>query len=467
MYDDMIDARVFHPNVRLLFEDVELATTEVSEVEHECAAPSASAGSHSIWMATYLPAGKLTIKTAGSSYQVAGGPTDDTVVSLYHVDGDAAYIDFDMLDSVACGSGGTGAGKVKANIVEGTYLVQISLESGATALDGSTVAVLAKFTSALKLAVDEPQGARQLFFPKLYSFALSQHATVSLKEPVDPQFDPAVPLQKSVWFKFNLATSNLFYIAGAYGEGNVSVFRREADGSLVAMERTDMIITYNLISHHLTPGSYLVRLSQPTVQVSISLLRAHYWYFGASIMLSTVFLTPPNPDFGIDEDTPDATATLEGWTIKNGSGDDTLVCVAEDCGFQFHSSGPDEATALVGKSKLSSVKFRRGEMILIQHASASTGTGYLNLVIEFSDAAGKKMRVERQLFENDSGALVPIPQAIFPTKAKVTIQHRSTTPGDTFTLYSLMILPYRLGTPLPRGSQAAAPMPLPLPPAAR
>lgn len=461
--DNFIDAWVFYPNIRLAINDIEAATAEIGEPLHSCGAGGPVAGGYSVWFATNLPDGELILKTAGSAYVTAGGTTGDTIITLHRLTGDGSIVDFTKLQEVACGSGDTGAGKIRQVITEGTYLVQVSLESAETVTDGD-VALLAKFKPLTQIDSDSITEARELRFPKTYSLALAKNATAALNEPVDIMYPSNTPVRNSVWFRFSLTqTMGLVVQATLFGGyESISIFKVEANGSLTSIPVCFCSGFVPLTQ--LEPGNYYLRLATPVQQYEIHEL-VDYSYYYAFIMLATVSLTPTNYELGIDEDTPTAAASLDGWTVKNAGVGDELTCIVDRCGYQITSSGADESTVLMSKVKLSTVNIRKGEMVQMGIFGDYTGEGHVRLTVDLIDAAGSRVRFSRDYYLNGGSmySLEAVPRNIVPVKARVKIENLSDTPGDSVFIDTVAIIPIRLGTPLPRG---AAPQPLPLPPAA-
>lgn len=454
--NNFIDAWVFYPNIRLSVNTIEAATVEVGEPMHTCGAGGPVAGSNSVWFTTYLPSGELTLQTAGSAYVTAGsGTLNDTIISLYKLMGNGSVVDFTTLDQIACGSGGTGAGKIKQVLDEGTYVVQVSMEAVETVVDGD-VALLAKFASQNTIDSDSIAAARTLTFPKSYSLALAQYARVELNEPIDLLHPANTQVQNSVWFKFSLTqTMGLVIQASIFGgTQSVSLFKAETDGSLTSLPvEYEPSLFLPLIE--LTPGNYYLRLAAVVQQYEIEELDQFYNYY-TSIMLATMAMTPMNFELGTNEGTPGAAASLEGWTVKNAGAGDELMCVTNICGYQITSSGSDESTVLMSKAKLSNMIIRKGEMMQMGLYADYSGEGHVRITVDLIDAAGAVVQVKREFYLGGGSyttTLEAVPGKITPVKAVVRIENLSDTPGDSVFIDKVLVVPLRLGPPLPRDGQ--------------
>ena len=454
--NDFLNAWVFYPNVRLSVSGIETATVEAGEPAHTCGAGGPVAGSNSVWFATYLPDGELTLKTEGTAYVTAGsGTLDDSIISLYRLKGNESVVDFSFLEQVDCGSGGSGPGQIKQTIIEGTYLVQLSMEAAET-VTGGTAALLAKFVPMNSIASDSIATARALTFPKSYSLAMAQFATVDLNEPVDLLYPANTQVQNSVWFKFSLTRTMGLMIQGGLlgGIQSVSIFKAEPDGSLTSIPYNYSTSLFVALAQF-APGNYYLRLAGIVEQLAIQELDQYNNFF-ASILLATVSLTPTNFELGTNEGTPGAAASLEGWTVKNAGAGDTSMCVANVCGYQITSSGTDESTVLMSKMKLSSVYVRKGEMMQMGIYGDHSGEGRVRITVDLIDAAGTVVRISREFYLGSDDYTVSfeaVPGKINPVKSTVKIENLSDTPGDSIFIDKVIVVPIRLGPPLPRSDQ--------------
>lgn len=452
MNDSMVNAFTLYPNVSLVVGDVETATVDIGEPMHSCALPAATTGSHSVWFAAYLPKGLLTLKTAGTSYVTAGDPSDDTVMSIYRLT-DKFNPDFTKLQALTCANGGTGAAKI-ANFVtnEAIYLIQVSMESG-TALAGSTLSLRATFKPASPVQGDKPSNARPLTFPATYLVNSLSSATVDFNEPVDPMV-PAEMVGNSIWYKFQLAAPQRVLLGSLLGP--VSIFRVKANGTLVPVEYSfselDSIALLNA-------GNYVVRVFMPAVQMPLPAL-------GALIpmpFIAVPALSPVNVTFGTDEYTPEAAGSLAGWKLKNATptgepNADELVCgfIAEKCGVQLTSQGAGEATKLVGKTSLSSIKLKKGELLLLAATGVATDTtSQVRVKLILRDASGARVVITKDLVPGVFGIVldqvVAMPRKFAPVSAKVIVTNLSQTEGNVAIIDELLLITARLLDPA-RGS---------------
>lgn len=446
--DNMIDALTLYPNVSLVIEGIDTATTEVDEVAHTCAAPTATAGTHSVWFAAYLPKGLLTLQTAGTSFVTAGDPSDDTVMSIYRLT-DKFNPDFTKLEALACDNGGTGAAMIKKFPTnEAIYLIQVSMESG-PALAGSTLSFKAKFKPATRVAGDKPSTARNLTFPATYLVNSLSSATVDLNEPIDPLV-PAEMVGNSIWYKFQLAAPQRVLLGSLLGP--VSIFRVLGNGTLEPIDYTFVDMDDLAL---LDAGNYLVRVFMPALQMPLPTL-------GALIpmpFIAVPVLSPTNVTFGTDEGTVDAAASLDGWTLKKAtpSGEpnaDELVCgfIADKCGVQFTSQGTGEATKLVGKTSLSSVKLKKGELLLLAATGMATDTAtQVRVKLILRDATGARVVITKDLVPGVFGILldqvVAMPRKFAPVSAKVVVTNLSQTEGNVAIIDELLLVTARVLDP--------------------
>src|SRR5690606_11438353 len=80
--DTAATAHPFSPDAQITVTGAESATIEGSEPNHTCLTP-ASAGGYSVWFRTTLQPGILALSTVETTYGTAGGPSTDSVISVY------------------------------------------------------------------------------------------------------------------------------------------------------------------------------------------------------------------------------------------------------------------------------------------------------------------------------------------------------------------------------------------------
>lgn len=448
MNDNMLNAFTLYPNVSLVVGGVETATVETGEPMHSCALPAATTGSHSVWFAAYLPKGLLTLKTAGTSFITAGDPSDDTVMSIYRLT-DKFNPDFTKLQALTCANGGTGAAKIRNFVTnEAIYLIQVSMENG-TALAGSTLSLRATFTPASPAAGDRPSNARALTFPATYLVNSLSSATVDFNEPVDPMFPPEM-VGKSIWYKFQLAAPQRVLLGSLLGP--VSIFRVKANGTLKPVNYSFSDIDDLAL---LGAGNYLVRVTMPALQMPLPTL-------GALIpmpFIAVPALSPVNVTFGTDEFTAEAAGSLEGWKLRNATptgeaNADELVCgfITDKCGVQLTSQGAGEATRLIGKARLSSIKLKKGELILMAATGMTTDTAtQVRVKLILRDATGARVVITKDLVPGVFGIVldqvVAMPRKFAPVSAKVVITNLSQTEGNFAIIDELLLVTARLLDP--------------------
>jgi hypothetical protein len=446
--DNMVDAFTLYPDVSLIVEGIDTATVEIDEVAHACALPAATAGSHSVWFAAYLPKGLLTLKTEGTAYVTAGDPSNDTVMSVYRLT-DKFAPDFTKLEALTCANGGTGAAQInELPTNDAIYLIQVSMESG-TALAGSTLSLKAKFKPASPVAGDKPSNARPLTFPATYLVNSLSSATVDFNEPIDPMV-PAEMVGNSIWYKFQLAAPQRVLLGSLLGP--VSIFRVLGNGTLEPIDYTFIDIDDLAL---LEAGNYLVRVFMPAIQMPLLAL-------GALIpmpFIAVPVLSPTNVTFGTDEGTVDAVASLDGWKLKSAtpSGEpnaDELVCgfIADKCGVQFTSQGAGEATKLVGKTSLSSIKLKKGELLLLAATGMSTDTStQVRVKLILRDATGARVIITKDLVPGTFGILldqvVAMPRKFTPVSAKIVVTNLSQTEGNVAIIDELLVVTARVLDP--------------------
>jgi hypothetical protein len=446
--DQLLQAYTIYPDVSLTVLGVHTATLQTGEVAHACAKPAPTAGKHSIWFATYLPAGKLTVKTNGTAYVTSGGVSDDTVVSVYRLTGNQSTINFTTLAPVGCGRGGTGAGSVKGLAVrEGTYLIQVSMESG-TALGGSTVSLRALFDATEAVPGEVPETARSLTFPANKVVSSISFAKAELDEPIDAFLPPGTTISRSIWYKFELE-SRMRLLAGL--TGYMSLFRVNANGELIPVKFSASISDGN----GLRPGRYFLRVAMPAEQLPIGQLDDQLFVAQMSVV---PVLSPVNIGFGVKEGSAGASASLEGWTLKGATpagqpNADGLICgfTANKCGLQLISQGPGEATRVIGTITLKNVRLKRYELMLLGAAGLSTGDGRVRIKAIMWDASGARLVLQRVMYPSTTGLALngfeTLPHAFTPVRVKLIITNLSQHAGDKAILDEVALVAYRLGDP--------------------
>jgi hypothetical protein len=448
MIDSMLSAYTLYPNVSLAVQGVEAATVDIGEPMHSCALPAATTGAHSVWFAAYLPKGLLTLKTAGTSFVTAGDPSDDTVMSIYRLT-DKFNPDFTKLQALTCANGGTGAAKIRNFVTnEAIYLIQVSMENG-TALAGSTLSLRATFKPASPVQGDKPSNARPLTFPATYLVNSLSSATVDFNEPVDPMV-PAEMVGNSIWYKFQLAAPQRVLLGSLLGP--VSIFRVKANGTLKPVNYSFSDIDDLAL---LNAGNYLVRVFMPAVQMPLPTL-------GALIpmpFIAVPAISPVNVTFGTDEGTIDAAGSLEGWKLRNATptgeaNADELVCgfIADKCGVQLTSQGAGEKTKLVGKTSLSSIKLKQGELLLMAATGVTTDTAtQVRVKLILRDATGARVVLTKDLVPGVFGIVldqvVAMPRKFAPVSAKVIVTNLSQTEGNVAIIDELLLVTARVLDP--------------------
>lgn len=446
--DDMFEAYTVYPNVVLTIEQIEAATTEVDEVAHSCAAPTATEGSHSVWFAAYLPKGQLTLNTKGTAYETAEGASSDTVMSIYRLT-DKYMPDFTKLEALACANGGTGAAKIKKFATnEAIYLIQVSMENG-TALAGSTLTLKAKFKPASPVAGDKPANARNLTFPATYLLNSMSSATVDFNEPVDP-FIPAEMVGKSVWYKFQLAAPQRVLLGSLVGVA--SIFRVQGNGALEPIDYTFVDVDDLAL---LDAGNYLVRIAMPALPLPLAAMDV----LMPLPFIAVPLLSPVNVMFGTDEGTVDMAPSLDGWKLKKATptgeaNADEVVCgiIPDKCGVMLTSQGAGEGTKLVGKTSLSSVKLKKGEMLLIAATGDATDTStQVRVKVILRDATGARVVFTKDLvpglFSILLDQLVAMPRKFTPVSAKIVVTNLSQTEGNVAFIDELLVVTARVLDP--------------------
>lgn len=453
--NNMQSAYSLYFNTSLEFEQVEFANTEMGEPAHACASPSATVGSHSIWLATHVQKGKINLDTTGSVYQTGSGPSSDTVMSVYRLIGAPEMVTFAHLQPVACSSNGSDAAKInKLSVPTGTYLIQISLESGVPALGGSKVRLKATTKPKEAISGDDINDPRNLLLPfakTMYSLAW---ATAALDEPVDALIPP-VQLRSSLWYRLVLRQEMIILFPPIdITRLVVSLFKVEANGTLTSTALPTLMGSF-LTEGGLPAGEYLIRFGMPALQLQIPALRNVQ--IGIEPYYIMQALTPANADLGINEGTANAAGSLDGWKVKNAtpSGQpyaDELVCgyIPDRCGFQLTSSGAGEKTKLVGKVKLSNVRIRKGEVIFIMTIGKTYGNGEIRTTLQLKDAAGKTIKMSVQDFPglvSGYSSSVIAPAGIRAVQGKVTIKLLSKTPGDAAMIDAFLAIAMRTAEP--------------------
>src|SRR5690606_17736868 len=202
-------------------------------------------------------------------------------------------------------------------------------------------------------------------------------------------------------------------------------------------------------------GNYLVRVFMPVTQMPLVAL-------GALIpmpFIAVPVLSPVNVTFGTDEGTIDAAASLDGWKLKKAtpSGEpnaDELVCgfIADKCGVQLTSKGAGEATKLVGKTSLSSIKLKQGELLLLAATGLSTDTAtQVRVKLVMLDATGARVVITKDLVPGVFGILldqvVAMPRKFKPVSAKVVVTNLSQTEGNVAIIDELLLVTARVLDP--------------------
>jgi hypothetical protein len=446
--DHLLQAYTIYPDVSLTVQGAHTATIQAGEAAHTCAAPVPAAGQHSIWFAAYLQAGKLTVKTNGTAYVTSGGVSDDTVVSVYRVTGNQSTINFTTLALAGCASGGTGAGNIKGlPVTKGVYLIQVSMESG-MALAGSSVSLRVLFNAAETVPGERLETARSLTFPANKITSSIAFAKAELDEPADPFLPPSAIISRSIWYRFRL-DSRMRLLTGL--SGYLSLFRAGANGELTPVAYTSNLST----GGGLEPGRYLLRVAMPAEQIPIDQLDDQLFVMQ---LTAVPVLSPVNTGFGVNEGTAGASASMDGWTLKDATPGgqpfaDGPVCgfSLNKCGVQLTSRGAGEATRVIGTIRLNNVRLKRYELMLLGVAGQSTGDGRVRIKAILQDAAGETLALTREVYPAGSSITLngfqTLPRAFVPVRVKLIITNLSQNAGDKAILDEVALIAYRLGDP--------------------
>lgn len=449
--DTAATAHPFSPDAQITVTGVESATIEGTEPNHTCLIPN-SAGGHSVWFRVTLQPGALTLDTAGTSYATVGGPSTDSVISLYRFDDSFpnGFNSYAELASVGCSDNAGATGAISGITIEQvtTFYIQVSAAPGINATAPSTVILTADFTAATPHPYDSPGQAKEMKLPNLPTITNIANATLSMNEPTDPAL--FLPITNTVWTKFTLTTKRIIWFQNFYYQAAdlwFSVFTKSGPNYIPA---TGIYLAGpDIIFGALEPGTYFMRIG---IVDAPSGTTQHFVTF-----TGLAYLSPIADEFsvGITEGTPSATASREGWAVRNPSGGDAEACEVAppyDCYFKFVSAGGTEATTLKGSVALNNVRLKKGDLLLMQAGIGETsGEPNLKIKVVLRNAAGSSvtyaMNIRDSIYATPK-RLITLPVGFVPVRAITTVSNRDTDTGDTVELDGLVIVGIRSGEPL-------------------
>lgn len=449
--DTAATAHPFSPDAQISITGVENATIEGTEPGHTCLTP-ASPGGHSVWFVTTLQPGMLSLSTVGTTYVTAGGPTTDSVISVYRFADSAptGFNSYSELVALACSDNAGTAGAIGGITLEQvtTLYIQVSAAPGVSATTASSVVLTADFTALVPHPYDLPGQAKRIKLPKLPTVTNIADATLSLDEPVDPSLP--VPITNTVWSKFTLTSKRIIWFQNFYYQAAdlwFSIFTKSGPNYVPA---TGIYLTApDIIFAALEPGTYFLRTG--IINAPAGTTQDFITFTGLA------YLSPIADEFSVwpTEGLAGATASLEGWTVRNPSGGDAEACETappHDCYFKFVSVGANETTALKGKVTLNDVKLKKGDILLIQAGIGETvGEPDLKVKVVLRNAAGTAisyvMNIRDSIYKTPK-RLITLPAGFAPVSAVTKVANRDLDLGDTVELDGLVIVGIRSGEAL-------------------
>lgn len=457
--DEILNALPIYPDVRVGVANIELTDTlnnPMYEPGHTCATGSPG---NSVWFAVYNAPGKLTLDTTGSNFVTASGTNSDTVISVYALVGDPISFTADNFVSVACHDGGAKPGKIKKlNVTQRVYIIQVSRADTTEALTGpSTIALKAKYTATNPIKGDALADARPLKFPFSFSINSMLFSTVEFDEPINPQIMPGIPMSRSIWYKFSLdSASSLGLMLSTDTLANaISLFRREQNGVLTPISMTlpmsDMLL--------LAKGDYRLRIGLPATLSSFLSLTSISLEVASASISGFLFMSPNNLGFATHEQTGSAAGSLEGWTVKNASPLSSLVCGPPEltinrCGYKIVSVGPDENTIVKSKRKLSTIKLKANDLLVVGvQGPISSSNVHLVVKVDMRNAQGGKFVRTFDIYPMNGSLLTSgtvmtvIPKAFTPKKLILKITNKTPVQGDYVVLDTVGVYPLRHNNP--------------------
>lgn len=449
--DTAATAHPFSPDAQITVTGVEGATIEGAEPSHTCLAP-ASPGSHSVWFMTTLQPGTLSLSSVGTSYGTVSGASTDSVISAYRFEDSApsGFNAYSELVSVGCSDNVGTPGVISGITIEQvtTLYIQVSAAPGITATTASSVVLTADYTAAVPHPYDLPGQAKRIKLPKLPTVTNIADATVSLDEPVDPSLP--FPITNTVWSKFTLTAKRIIWFQNFYyqaGDLWFSIFTESGPNYIPA---TGIYLTApDIIFAALEPGTYFLRTG--IINAPAGTTQNFITFTGLA------YLSPIADEFSVwpTEGLPGATASLEGWTVRNPSGGDAEACETAppyDCYFKFVSVGALEATALKGKVALNDVKLKKGDLLLIQAGIGETaGEPNLKVKVVLRNAVGTAisyvMNIRDSVYKSPK-RVITLPAGFVPVRVTTTVANRDLDMGDTVELDGLVVVGIRSGEAL-------------------
>lgn len=446
--DTAATAHPFSPDAQITVTGVESATIEGAEPSHTCLAP-VSPGGHSVWFVTTLQPGMLSLNTVGTAYGTAGSASTDSVISVYRFEDSApaGFNSYSELVALGCSDNVGTAGAISGIAIEqATVLyIQVSAAPGINATTASSVVLTADFNALVPHPYDLPGQAKRLKLPKLPTVTNIADATLSLDEPVDPSLP--FPITNTIWSKFTLTSKRIVWFQNFYYQAAdlwFSIFTKSGPNYIPA---TGIYLTApDIIFGALEPGTYYLRTG--IINAPVGTTQNFITFTGLA------YLSPIADEFSIwpTEGIVGATASLEGWTVRNPSSGDTETCETAppyDCYFKFVSTGAAEATALKGKVTLNDVKLKKGDILLIQAGIGETsGEPNLKVKIVLRNAAGAAisyvMNIRDSIYKTPK-RLITLPAGFVPVTAVTTVANRDIDLGDTVELDGVVVVGIRSG----------------------
>lgn len=449
--DTAATAHPFNPDAQITVTGVESATIEGAEPNHICLTPN-SPGTHSVWFKTTLQSGTLSLDTVGTSYGTAGGPSTDSIISVYRFEdtAPAGYTSYSELVSVGCSDNPGTTGALSGITIDQvtTFYIQVSAAPGTSATTASSVVLTADFTAAVPHPYDVPGQAKKMKLPNLPTVTNIANATLSFDEPVDPALP--FPITNTVWTRFTLTSKRIIWFQNFYYQAAdlwFSIFTKSGPNYIPA--NGIYLAAPDIIYAALEPGTYFLRVG--IIDAPAGTTQNFITFTGLA------YMSPIADEFAVwpTEGAPGATASLEGWIVRNPSGGDAETCEAAppyDCYFKFVSVGAAEATALKAKVPLNDVKLKKGDILLLQSGIGETsGEPNLKVKVVLRNAAGSAISYVmniRDSIHKTPKRVITMPAGFVPVMAVTTIVNKDADTGDTVELDGLVVVGIRSGEAL-------------------
>jgi hypothetical protein len=344
--------------------------TGLGEPAHVCR-PTPHTGSHSGWLAVNVPAGTLTVNTAGSNY--------DTIVSVY-----SGGPNFSQLTSIGCNDDtGVNTSLVTVPLATGgQYYIQVSHYSQtpvagpltlqlSVTLTGGTPPVNDNFASALNIT---PAMYTKLTIPG------TEYATIEAAEPKSSCISTN-DLSHSVWFKYVVPAQTVLALS----------VRGTGQQDITGLVNNTMIAVYTGASlgalNERACDAYGLGYTQVPVIESVNANAGETYYIQVARRVGGTSPIGPSSytlviqhlltEDNLVDQSFDAGSTL--WKVKNSTNDGVFCPHPSTCDFIF-TGGPSEASKLKQTFKLpAGFKTNVGDTVRIVFGVETASPEVINL----------------------------------------------------------------------------------------